>query len=410
MRSRASVAKSGNLSSTIFMNFSLPRIASLDDLQGLVDLENLCFTHDRISKRSFRYFLTKSQAEIWVVDQPANEKNSADENKPIDNKPIDNKPIVNKPIVAYGLVLFHRGTSLARIYSLAVDPRERGKGHARQLMLTMEASARKHSALFIRLEVADDNHGALKLYQSLGYEPIRRLHQYYEDGHDGYRLEKRLQIDRQIPSQLPYYTQTTDFTCGPASLLMAAKKINPDQPVSQIEEFNIWREATTIFMTTGHGGTSPYGLALAAQKRGYKTRLWLANEEPPFLDSVRSPKKKKIIELIHHDFAQHAKAVGLPVEPFPKDIEAIRTALRAGEQIILLISTYRMNRSKGPHWIWLVDIDDDFAYFNDPEVDEDEWKTSVDTVYVPVPVSDFAKMIKYGRNQYRAAVLISAGN
>ena len=402
------------------MNFSLPRIASLDDLQGLVDLENLCFTHDRISKRSFRYFLTKSQAEIWVVDQSSDEKNSADENKPADNKPADNKPadnkpadnkpLVNKPIVAYGLVLFHRGTSLARIYSLAVDPRERGKGHARQLMLTMEASARKHSALFIRLEVADDNHGALKLYQSLGYEPIRRLHQYYEDGHDGFRLEKRLQIDRQIPSQLPYYTQTTDFTCGPSSLLMAAKRINPDQPISQIEEFNIWREATTIFMTTGHGGTSPYGLALAAQKRGYKARLWLANEEPPFLDSVRSPKKKKIIELIHHDFAQQAKAIGLPVEPFPKDIEAIRTALRAGEQIILLISTYRMNRSKGPHWIWLVDIDNDFAYFNDPEVDEDEWKTSVDTVYVPVPVSDFAKMIKYGRNQYRAAVLISAGN
>jgi hypothetical protein len=125
---------------------------------------------------------------------------------------------------------------------------------------------------------------------------------------------------------------------------------------------------------------------------------------------VRSPKKKKIIELIHHDFAQQAQVVGLPVEPFPKDIEAIRTALRAGEQIIMLISTYRMNRSKGPHWIWLVDIDDDFAYFNDPEVDEEEWKTSVDTVYVPVPVSDFAKMIKYGRNQYRAAVLISAGN
>lgn len=374
------------------MNFHLPRTASLDDIQGLVDLENLCFTHDRISKRSFRYFLTKSPAEIWVIDRSTDEHDTAGN---------------TKTIVAYGLVLFHRGTSLARIYSLAVHPSERGKGHARQLILTMESSARKHSALFIRLEVADDNPGALKLYQSLGYEPIRRLHQYYEDGHDGYRLEKRLQIDRQIPSQLPYYTQTTEFTCGPASLLMAAKQINPDQPVSQIEEFNIWREATTIFMTTGHGGTSPYGLALAAQRRGYKTRLWLANEEPPFLDSVRSPKKKKIIELIHHDFAQQASACNLPVEPFPKDIEAIREALRAGEQIILLISTYRMNRSKGPHWIWLVNIDDEYAYFNDPEVDEDEWKTSVDTVYVPVPVQDFAKMIKYGRNQYRAAVLIS---
>lgn len=370
------------------MNSNLPRIATLSDLQGLVKLENQCFNYDRISKRSFRYFLTKSQAEIWVIDQPSADKSAL--------------------VCAYGLVLFHRGTSLARIYSLAVDPQARGKGYARQLMQVMEISASKHNALFIRLEVADDNLGALRLYQAMGYEPIRRLHQYYEDGHDGLRLEKRLQIDRQIPSQLPYYPQTTDFTCGPASLLMAAKQINPEQPVSKIEEFNIWREATTIFMTTGHGGTSPYGLALAAHRRGYRARLWLSDEEAPFLDTVRSPKKKQIIELIHQDFAQQAQSLNVPVEPFPKDIEAIRAAMEAGEQIILLISTYRMNRSKGPHWVWLVNIDDDYAYFNDPEVDEDEWKTSVDTVYVPVPLRDFAKMIKYGRYQYRAAVVISS--
>lgn len=370
------------------MNSTLPRIASLNDLEGLVKLENQCFNYDRISKRSFRYFLTKSQAEIWVIDQPSAEKSTS--------------------ICAYGLVLFHAGTSLARIYSLAVDPQARGRGYARQLMQMMEVSASRHNSLFIRLEVADDNTGALRLYQAMGYEPIRRLHQYYEDGHDGLRLEKRLQIDRQIPSQLPYYTQTTDFTCGPASLLMAAKQINPDQPLSKIEEFNIWREATTIFMTTGHGGTSPYGLALAAHRRGYKARLWLSDENAPFLDTVRSPKKKQIIELIHQDFAQQAVDQNIAVEPFPKDIESIRAAMEAGEQIILLISTYRMNRSKGPHWVWLVSIDDDYAYFNDPEVDEDEWKSSVDTVYVPVPLRDFAKMIKYGRHQYRAAILISS--
>lgn len=370
------------------MNSNLPRIASLNDLQGLVKLENHCFTHDRISKRSFRYFITKSQAEIWVIDQPSSDKSTH--------------------VCAYGLVLFHRGTSLARIYSLAVDPQARGRGYARQLMQVMEVSASRHNSLFIRLEVADDNLSALRLYQTMGYEPIRRLHQYYEDGHDGLRLEKRLQIDRQIPSQLPYYPQTTDFTCGPASLLMAAKQINADQPVSKIEEFNIWREATTIFMTTGHGGTSPYGLALAADRRNYRARLWLSHKNAPFLDTVRSPKKKQIIELIHQDFAQQAQQQHIPVESFPKDIESIREAMLGGEQIILLISTYRMNRSKGPHWVWLVSIDDDYAYFNDPEVDEDEWKTSVDTVYVPVPLRDFAKMIRYGRNQYRAAVLISA--
>jgi ribosomal protein S18 acetylase RimI-like enzyme len=364
---------------------SKTRRATLSDLDGLVRLENSCFNYDRISKRSFRYFLTKSHAEIWLIEGETPETSPA----------------------AYGLVLFHSGTSLARIYSLAVDVSQRGKGYARQLMEAIESSARENDALFIRLEVADDNWSALNLYQSMGYEPIRRLHQYYEDGHDGIRLEKRLQIDREIPSQLPYYSQTTDFTCGPAALMMAAKHINPAQLVSQIEEFNIWREATTIFMTTGHGGTSPYGLALAAHNRGYAARLWLSNEAAPFLDSVRSGKKKSIIELIHQDFVEKAAALKIDVRPFPKDIESMRAALMNGEQIILLISTYRLNRTKGPHWVWLVNIDEDYAYFNDPEVDEEEWKSPVDTVYVPIPLVDFAKMIKYGRNQYHAAVLIS---
>lgn len=362
------------------MRTTAPRLASAAELQELVNLENTCFKSDRISSRSFRYFLTKSQAEIWVI---------------------------GSPVVAYGLVLFHRGTSLARIYSLAVNPSERGKGLAKHLMQAMEASALKHKALFIRLEVADDNLGALNLYQSLGYEPIRRLHHYYEDGHDGIRLEKRLQITRKIPKDVPYFAQTTEFTCGPASLLMAAKKLNPEQKFDRIEELDIWREATTIFMTTGHGGTSPYGLALASHSRGYGTRLWVSNDEVPFLDGVRSEKKKVIVELIHREFLRKVKLSRIAVDPFPKDLEEIRHALRRKEKLILLISTYRLNRCKGPHWVWLVDMDDDYAYFNDPDVDVDEWKAAMDSIYVPVPINDFAKMIKFGRNQFRAAILIS---
>lgn len=362
------------------MTTTPPRLASAAELQDLVNLENSCFQTDRISPRSFRYFLTKSQAEIWVI---------------------------GSPIVAYGLVLFHRGTSLARIYSLAVNPSERGKGLAKHLMSAMEASALGHKALFIRLEVADDNLSALKLYQSLGYEPIRRLHHYYEDGHDGIRLEKRLQIARLIPKDVPYFAQTTEFTCGPASLLMAAKKLNPEQKFDRIEELDIWREATTIFMTTGHGGTSPYGLALAAHKRGYHARLWVSNHEVPFLDGVRSEKKKTIIELIHKEFVRKIKVNRIVVAPFPKELEDIRQALRRKEKLILLISTYRLNRCKEPHWIWLVDMDEEYAYFNDPDVDIEQWKAPMDSIYVPVPLGDFAKMIKFGRNQFRAAILIS---
>ncbi|MCL1487420.1 MAG: peptidase C39 family protein [Marinobacter sp.] len=67
----------------------------------------------------------------------------------------------------------------------------------------------------------------------------------------------------------PYYPQTTEFTCGPAALIMAMAALNQQQSLTTLEELKIWREATTIFMLSGHGGCGPHGLALAAWHRGF---------------------------------------------------------------------------------------------------------------------------------------------
>lgn len=177
--------------------------------------------------------------------------------------------------------------------------------------------------------------------------------------------------------------------------------------MSQIEELNLWREATTIFMTRGHGGTSPLGLALCAYTRGYHAQLWLSSKEAPFIASVRSNDKKHIIELIHQDFLQRTQAHNIPIATFPNRLEPIKNALAAGFAVILLISTYRFNRSKEPHWIWLVHMDNDYAYINDPDVDKEQWQSEIDNVYVPVPIGDFEQMIKYGRKPYRSAILLA---
>ena len=60
---------------------------------------------------------------------------------------------------------------------------------------------------------------------------------------------------------VPMLTQTTEFTCGPASLLMALDYFDCPKCDPAAEELEIWREATTIYMTSGHGGCGPYGLS-----------------------------------------------------------------------------------------------------------------------------------------------------
>lgn len=358
-----------------------PRPATLADLNALVDLENTCFASDNLSRRSLRHFLTRSHGQCWVI---------------------------GSPVLAYGLVLFRRGTSLARIYSLAVAPQARGKGYAKQLIEVMESSALAEGALFIRLEVADDNASALRLYQSLGYEPIQHLTEYYDDGHDGIRMEKRLRRNLHKPADVCFYPQTTDFTCGPACLLMAMRQSDAGTELSEIAELNLWREATTIYMTTGHGGCSPHGLALALHKRGFAVQLRVSSEQTPFLQSVRDPGKKRVVEKIHQDFLQQIAVAGIPVSTLPLELQELKQVLQDGFKVVMLISTYQLNRNKAPHWVWLVHMDENYAYINDPDVDEDEWHTELDNIYVPVPLERFAKMMKYGKNQYRAALVFHA--
>ena len=69
------------------------------------------------------------------------------------------------------------------------------------------------------------------------------------------RLQPALRGLKRTP---PYRHQTTDFTCGPACLMMALAWAKPQRKLEPGLEFRLWREATTIFMTAGHGGCGPY--------------------------------------------------------------------------------------------------------------------------------------------------------
>ena len=162
------------------------------DIDALLQLEETCFSSDRLSRRSFMRFVSKGAHNLLVADEAGS-------------------------LLGYVLVLFRSGTSLARIYSIAVSPVARGKGVASQLLEQAEAIAARRYCLFIRLEVASGNTAALELYRKFGYKPFAHIKQYYEDGADAEQLEKRLLPVPPTTAPAPYYQQTTEFTCGPAS-------------------------------------------------------------------------------------------------------------------------------------------------------------------------------------------------
>jgi len=358
-----------------------PRQAVVADISRLSAIEESSFPGDRLSARKFRHFIRSELSELWCAGEPVN---------------------------AYALILFHRGTSLARLYSIAVDPAARGQGLAQQLLLWCEQQAVKRGVLFMRLEVRQDNAHALALYKRAGYNIIRSLPDYYDDGAAGWRLEKHLSSGRRIPENLPFYAQTTPFTCGPSALLMALQSIDYSREPDRIQELDIWREATTIYLTTGHGGCSAQGLALAAKARGVKVSILVSDRSVPFLEGIRNEHKREVLTLVSENFQQRCDAEGVETRESQFSADELREALAEGCRVLLLISTYRMNRNKAPHWVWLVAMDDQFAYINDPDVDEELDQVETDNLYVPVSLDNFSAMVQYGRRRYMAAVLLEA--
>ncbi|MDX1451458.1 MAG: peptidase C39 family protein [Oleiphilaceae bacterium] len=359
------------------------RPARMKDLDGLLALEQQCFQHDRLSRRSFRHWIQDAKGILLVLEEGGS-------------------------IRAYGLVWCLQGTRLARLYSMAVHPEERGRGLAFTLLETLEQHARERGFLTMRLEVDTRNQAAIRLYERSGYRIFGEYHDYYDDHGDALRMHKPLRGAAQAHVQrvTPWYEQTTAFTCGPAALMMAMASLDERVQPSQSLELDLWREATTIFMTSGHGGCHPVGLALAACRRGFSAEVFVNTREPLFLEGVRSAHKKDVMQRVHQDFvsaAEHTPNLQLHYEEL--NDARIQQGLEQGEAWLVLISTYRLDNKKAPHWVCVSGIDEVCLYVHDPDRDGEEAQ-AIDCQYLPIARRDFAAMASFGRGRLRTAIAL----
>ena len=354
------------------------RPAGLADLDALARLEQRAFEADRLSRRSFRHLLTRGHA-LTLVDEAGGE------------------------LRGYVLLLLRRGTSLAQAL--------RRQGVARGLVEAAEAAAVEQGCMVLRLEVRRDNVASLGLFHRLGYRDFGVYPDYYEDAMDALRLEKYL-APHAPPrlTRVPFYGQTLEFTCGPAALIMAMHALEPRLEPDRTLELRLWRESTTIFMTSGHGGCGPEGLALAAHQRGFDVEVYRNMAGPMFVDSVRSQEKKAVMALVHDDFMAQVAEAGIPLHYRSLDAQALEAEYRRGAVALVLISQYRITRERAPHWVVVTGIDAGYVYLNDPDTDLDDphGVPELECINLPVPRGEFDRMARYGRSGQRAVVLIRA--
>jgi ribosomal protein S18 acetylase RimI-like enzyme len=360
------------------------RPARVTDLDALMEIEFGSFQSDRLSRRQFRHMLTRAHAATLVAEADGR-------------------------VLGYILLLFSRGTSVARVYSVAVRAEAAGRGLGRALVAAAEARAWEEERAYVRLEIRRDNRASQALFEGAGYRRFGVLSDYYEDHMEALRYEKALSPGRPVAlARVPYYEQTLDFTCGSSALMMAMKALDPELSLDRTLELRIWREATTIFMTSGHGGCGPFGLALAAQARGFAVEVYVNDPGVPLVDSVRSPEKKEVMRLVHEDMLAQVNRLAIPVVYGALSPAGLRERFDAGAVPLVLISSYRIYGEKFPHWVVVTGFDDHFVYVHDPFVDYPNGETTLDSINMPIPREAFTRMARYGRAGLQAVVLVAA--
>ena len=80
----------------------------------------------------------------------------------------------------------------AEVVSIAVDPARRGRGIASALMDSTLRRLRRRGAGRLVLMVRETNGPARAFYEKYGFEKVRRVPRYYEDGGDGWLMGKNL--------------------------------------------------------------------------------------------------------------------------------------------------------------------------------------------------------------------------
>jgi ribosomal protein S18 acetylase RimI-like enzyme len=145
------------------------RRARLADIDALARLEADSFASDKLSRRSLLHLIRSPSAIVLVAAR-------------------------GTEVLGDAAVLLRRGSRRARLYSIAVDAREAGRGVGSQLMEAAENAARGRKAERLHLEVRADNAAAIRFYQRRGYKEVGRRDRYYEDGMDALLFARPLAV------------------------------------------------------------------------------------------------------------------------------------------------------------------------------------------------------------------------
>jgi hypothetical protein len=172
-----------------------------------------------------------------------------------------------------------------------------------------------------------------------------------------------------VKLNFPYYPQTSEFTCGPACVLMVMKHFDPKVRMTRHLEFEVWRKCNMI----GIRGADPYGLAVALIDVGLDVRLVTQRrkviEEKPWRHRLVGHFSREEIELSFYGMRENQRRAterNLPVRYKRPVVADIVDGIRDEFVPVALVHMGVIHHLNIPHWVVVVTAEADRVMFNDP--------------------------------------------
>ncbi|MFC9946643.1 peptidase C39 family protein [Streptomyces pratensis] len=201
----------------------------------------------------------------------------------------------------------------------------------------------------------------------------------------------------------PYYGQTTHFTCGAVTALVAQAHTGalPWEELDREAELTLWRDATNFL------ACEPVGLGVAVRRAwpSSPVTVHLDTDRPVLLDH-HPEKEQEWRALLQRSSRRQAGRIGVPIEPGHLSLTAIRSALGRREHMLLLVSLAGMQGFDVPHWVLCHGAVTGAVVIEDPWANAATGDTWVDAHLLPVPDASLDTMSAVSADRFRGAVAI----
>ncbi|MFK0097357.1 peptidase C39 family protein [Streptomyces sp. NPDC091040] len=201
----------------------------------------------------------------------------------------------------------------------------------------------------------------------------------------------------------PYYGQTTHFSCGAVTALVAQVHAGllPREALDRRAELTLWRDATNFMACEPVG----LGVALRRARPSYGVTVHLDTDRPVMLDHL-DPGDQEWRALLQRVSRTEAERVGVPVDADHFPLSAVRDAVGRRDHVLLLLSLAAMQGFEVPHWVLCHGVVPGAVVIDDPWANGATGDTWVDAHLLPVPDASLDAMSRMAPGGFRGAVTL----